>query len=230
MTEKQRRVSHESRLITRNLGDKGMDYRRLCGKVTIQSPHIQDREFEIKQSLFKLCRLGRLDELRELLSSGDVLEEHMAARDYNGRSLTLTAAREGHVESVQALLEHRADPNVPNNDGWTPLHFACRGAPKKKAHPAEWASIVEALLHAGALVDAHTSKGFVPLHYACASGHGAAVRLLVSHRRVARRGVAARRDAAAAGELPRPSRLPPAAARGRADRQACADHGRAQRG
>ena len=34
--------------------------------------------------------------------------------------------RNGHVKVVRYLVdEAHCDPHVKNNDGWTPLHFAC---------------------------------------------------------------------------------------------------------
>ena len=91
----------------------------------------------------------------------------------------LTAAREGNVASVLALLEFGCDPSTPNNEGWTPLAFAARGAPKKERQPESWLQLAEALLRAKADMAATTSKGFQPLHYACASNHAAAVRVLL---------------------------------------------------
>ncbi|KAL1510667.1 hypothetical protein AB1Y20_006964 [Prymnesium parvum] len=138
-------------------------------------------DFDSTQTLFRLCRLGNAEELCALLESDQVGQEHLSSRDYNGRSLTLIATREGHVDCVKVLLECGADATVANNDGWTALHFAARGSPKKEEHSADWAEIIRALLLAGASLDARTSKGFLPLHYACASGHTDAVRLFLDH-------------------------------------------------
>ena len=83
------------------------------------------------------------------------------------------------LTQVLALLEFGCDPSTPNNEGWTPLTFAARGAPKKESQPESWLQLVEALLLAKADTAATTSKGFQPLHYACASNHAAAVRVLL---------------------------------------------------
>ena len=131
------------------------------------------------RELFRLARLGKAVELRAILDQLGSGHDALLTRDYSGRSLVLTAAREGNVASVLALLEYGCDPNTPNNEGWTPLAFAARGAPKKEVQPESWLQLAEALLRAGADTAATTSKGFQPLHYACASNHAAAVRLLL---------------------------------------------------
>ena len=131
------------------------------------------------RELFRLARLGKAVELRAIL--GELGHGHavLQTRDYSGRSLVLTAAREGNVASVLVLLEFGCDPSTPNSQGWTPLAFAARGAPKKELQPESWLQLVEALLRAKADTAATTSKGFRPLHYACASNHAAAVRVLL---------------------------------------------------
>ena len=81
------------------------------------------------------------------------------------RGLRSTASRGGR--SKHHLLLTRALPTPEqNNEGWTPLAFAARGAPKKDAQPSSWLKLAEALLAAGASTSPTTSKGFQPLHCA----------------------------------------------------------------
>ena len=131
------------------------------------------------RELFRLARLGKAVELRAILGELGRGNKVLQTRDYSGRSLVLTAAREGNVASVLVLLEFGCDPSTPNSQGWTPLAFAARGAPKKESQPESWLQLAEALLRAKADTAATTSKGFQPLHYACASNHAAAVRVLL---------------------------------------------------
>ena len=77
--------------------------------------------------------------LPQVLAKVEKGSSALELRDYNGRSLVLTATREGHADVVELLLAHGADCATPNNDGWTPLAFACRGEPKEKQHPPAWA-------------------------------------------------------------------------------------------
>lgn len=133
------------------------------------------------RELFRLARLGKAVELRAILEKLGRGNPLLQTRDYSGRSLVLTAAREGSVAVVLALLEFGCDPCTPNDQGWTPLAFAARGAPKKEVQPESWLQLAEALLRAKADTAATTSKGFRPLHYACAANHAAAVRVLLAH-------------------------------------------------
>ena len=42
-------------------------------------------------------------------------------------SETRLHSREGHLNAVRFLVnEAHCDPNVKDNDGWIPLHYACR--------------------------------------------------------------------------------------------------------
>ena len=76
--------------------------------------------------------MGLVGELQPLLRQLGHNHQMFADRDYNGRTVTLTAAREGHVEVTRLLIEYGCSANTPNNDGWTPLHFACRGMRRRR--------------------------------------------------------------------------------------------------
>jgi len=41
----------------------------------------------------------------------------------------LFSCREGHLGVVRLLLELKVNPECADNDGWTPLHFACKYVP-----------------------------------------------------------------------------------------------------
>ena len=42
-------------------------------------------------------------------------------------TLSVLHSREGHLNIVRYLVtEAHCDPNIKDNDGWTPLHYACR--------------------------------------------------------------------------------------------------------
>ena len=161
------------------------------GQVRLERKSEAARHMEVQRptsrNLFRLSRMGAADELRPHLEQ--LGKDHLAVRerDYNGRTMLLTACREGHLATAALLLEFGCIANTPNNDGWTPLHFACRGAPAKyedkqrQAHPPHWAKLVRVLLDANANPDLASSKGFTALHYACASGHYEAVKVLLEH-------------------------------------------------
>lgn len=83
------------------------------------------------------------------------------------------AARLGHVECLQILLEHGTTPNARDTQGATPLILAVM----HKRY-----TTVKALLEAGCAVDVQDNPGRTALHYACQHGHNAtAVPLLLAH-------------------------------------------------
>ena len=139
--------------------------------LTPESPPCPLRPRYVRE-LFRLARLGKAAELRAILEKLGRGNPLLQTRDYSGRSLVLTAAREGsvavvralleanpnpkpnpnpdpnpepnpnpnphphpHPHQVLALLEFGCDPCTPNDQGWTPLAFAARGAPKKEVPP-----------------------------------------------------------------------------------------------
>ena len=70
----------------------------------------------------------------------------------------VAAVRNKDLAAVQALLKQRANPNTPQGDGSTPLHWA--------AHLDDLA-IADALIRSGARTDAANDLGFTPVHLAC---------------------------------------------------------------
>src|SRR5688572_3675020 len=70
----------------------------------------------------------------------------------------VSAIRKRDAGAVQALLRQRANPNAPQADLSTPLHWA--------AHVDDLA-IADLLIKAGARTDVSNDTGFAPLHLAC---------------------------------------------------------------
>lgn len=75
-----------------------------------------------------------------------------------------------HAEIVKALLEHGANPNVRDEDGWTPLI---------KASTFMKESTVELLLTHGADPTAQDDDGDTALHYAAMADDAREVRALL---------------------------------------------------
>jgi len=72
--------------------------------------------------------------------------------------LACTKLGSAAFETVQVLLDHKADPHITNKDGWTALHIACR-----TGH----CDIVKLLLDSfPALANIHSNNGRYPLHVA----------------------------------------------------------------
>ena len=71
--------------------------------LTPESPPCPLRPRYVRE-LFRLARLGKAAELRAILEKLGRGNPLLQTRDYSGRSLVLTAAREGSVAVVRALL------------------------------------------------------------------------------------------------------------------------------
>ncbi|XP_047032043.1 ankycorbin isoform X2 [Helicoverpa zea] len=93
---------------------------------------------------------------------------HIGVTDENGCTALQRAAADGHIEVVQLLLQHGADPNKQDN-----VHG------NTAAHEAAWkgySRCVCELAAAGADLRARNAAGFAPLHLACQNGHNQSCR------------------------------------------------------
>jgi TonB family protein len=104
-------------------------------------------------------------------SGGGTMTAYAVQQDDEAAAL-LTAASEGRVEDVRALLDQGLDVNARNEDDWTPLLLAALGG-----HP----EVVTLLLERGADVNAGDTSGQTALMYAARGGHTEAVALLLDH-------------------------------------------------
>jgi ankyrin repeat protein len=104
-----------------------------------------------------------------------------------GATPLLRAAKAGDAAAVKLLLEHGANPNLPNIQGVTPLMAAAglgsneidtRG--RFKTQPDMIASI-DLLVKAGAEVNAHDNNGQTALHGAALFGYDDVIKDLVAH-------------------------------------------------
>lgn len=94
--------------------------------------------------------------------------------DAYGRSPIHTAIIDGDLARATRLLAEGASPSSPDDNGWTPLHFAAQGMR---------ADLARLLLEAGAEVDATDSHGNTPLAKAVfnSKGQGDLILLLRAH-------------------------------------------------
>lgn len=86
-----------------------------------------------------------------------------------GTHLLTLAAAHGHVDTVQALLERKADVNAADVTGWTPIHAAAYGGKP---------DIIRLLLDRGAVIPPSNWYTPSPLALAEMLGHTEAVDLL----------------------------------------------------
>eukprot|EP00441_Pelagodinium_beii_P003146 CAMPEP_0197704102 /NCGR_PEP_ID=MMETSP1338-20131121/125771_1 /TAXON_ID=43686 ORGANISM="Pelagodinium beii, Strain RCC1491" /NCGR_SAMPLE_ID=MMETSP1338 /ASSEMBLY_ACC=CAM_ASM_000754 /LENGTH=235 /DNA_ID=CAMNT_0043288001 /DNA_START=403 /DNA_END=1110 /DNA_ORIENTATION=- len=120
--------------------------------------------------IVRLGLLGRLEEVRRLLRSGDDVN----AVDGIGMSALHHAAIGGHHEFASLLIEGGADLDLPAHkcQGDTALHLACL-----YGH----ASVASVLLNHGAADNPLNDHGLTPEHAAVANGHVECGSLLPRH-------------------------------------------------
>ena len=90
----------------------------------------------------------------------------MADETDEGETALHWAVSRRHVEIVTMLLDAGANPNVPDNDGYTPLHDV---AEMGDCPPAR--TMLEALLTAGADLNWREKNGRTPSDLAESMGH-----------------------------------------------------------
>ena len=96
------------------LGDTGM-------RKDAPSPSPLDAEtLAFAQGVFQHARMGRAQELAELLGAGLPPNLH----NDKGDTLLMLASYHGHADTARRLLEHGADPELANDRGQTPLAAA----------------------------------------------------------------------------------------------------------
>jgi ankyrin repeat protein len=145
----------------------------------------------IDEELFEAVEENNLPEVSRPLGVG----ADVNAKDTDlGRTPLIEACSYGHMQVFQALLEHGADIEAKDSDGWTPLHWACaknRVAvvvellnPGDEIHANDSDGTTTTILgkrkRRGADTEAKNRYGDTPLHKACFNGHLAVVKALVS--------------------------------------------------
>ena len=89
-----------------------------------------------------------------------------------GQETAAAAAKQGDIRALRAMVQRRADVNVPDVDGTTALHWAVH---------RDDVRAVDLLIGAGAKVGASNRYGVTPLALACTNGNAAiAGRLLAA--------------------------------------------------
>lgn len=75
--------------------------------------------------LYRICREGHLDELRNALHYEKKILDYFSVRRLRGYTLLHEAVDADQPDVVQMLLLHGVSPNLRAKGGVTPLHLAC---------------------------------------------------------------------------------------------------------
>lgn len=140
-----------------------------------------------------------LGALRALIAAGAKVD-----RASGGLTPLIAATRDsfdGRIEAVMTLLANGADPNLADEAGNTPLHFAALTRDP---------GVAQSLLDGGARIDAVNREGLTPLAIACEAANWTVVEFLLKHGaevHVAGASPALLAAAAVAGDDPRGVRL-----------------------
>ena len=75
--------------------------------------------------LYRICREGHLDELRNALHYEKKILDYFSVRRLRGYTLLHEAVEADQPDVVQMLLLYGVSPNLRAKGGVTPLHLAC---------------------------------------------------------------------------------------------------------
>ena len=119
------------------------------------------------QPLGLACYFGHFEAAEYLVKAGALINS--PSRNGLKAAPIQSAAAARHVKIVKMLLEHRADPNVREQGGCTPLHAAAHNGDE---------TMIRALLYGGADLDVKNNDGKTPLDLAREAGHTKAAEIL----------------------------------------------------
>jgi len=125
---------------------------------------------ELDAALVKAVHSGDLAQTRELLSQG----ANPNARDPDpARGFSVLISSLEHLEILNLLLDHGADPNMSDGNGLSPLSYAVDLATLTGPEP------FKRLVAAGARLDERGPRGETTLHYAANGGDLEVVKFLL---------------------------------------------------
>ena len=119
------------------------------------------------QPLSLACFFGHIDSAEYLVKAGAPINVH--SRNSIGAAPLQSAVAGRHRKIAKMLLEHRADPNIREPNGYTPLHTAAQNGDDE---------MIRTLLYGGADLLLTSDDGKTALDLAMAGGHEKAVLLL----------------------------------------------------
>ena len=168
-------------------GGTSLYYAALCGlqdfveHLVVKYPqHVNTRGGKYMTPLVAALAGRHFQTARHLLHNG----AHVNVRGRYGYTPLRLAAWYGDLEMVQLLLDYEADPNIGDEDNWTPIHSLPQGSQFfgiLDHGPQMLGDIARLLLEHGADINARTNRGMPPLHIAAEWKTVEVVRVLLEH-------------------------------------------------
>eukprot|EP00300_Choanocystis_sp_HF-7_P026342 c29369_g1_i1.p1 GENE.c29369_g1_i1~~c29369_g1_i1.p1 ORF type:complete len:214 (+),score=50.89 c29369_g1_i1:3-644(+) len=121
--------------------------------------------------LAKAVRRGDVPQIKGILHSDPSVVN--AYLDEDEHTAAHTAANNGKIDVLEILIEHGANLDIPNHDGWTPVYSAVMDGDE---------TVLELLLKSGAGVNMLDEDGWTPLCVASYVGDIHIVQLLLKYR------------------------------------------------
>ncbi|CAJ1945474.1 unnamed protein product [Cylindrotheca closterium] len=134
---------------------------------------VHESDDEGETALHIACRKGNYALIKMLLLAYGADVNTFSGPNNNQRRMTCLhcASKNQYPEIVLLLLKHGADIEARDEDGWRPMHYACR---------LNHLDIVRVLIEQGAQLEAPGGGSrSTPLHLACQYGKSRLVRLLL---------------------------------------------------
>lgn len=160
-----------------------MEYAPELVPLLARKGHVEERDGKGQTPLMIAARIGNVDAVRSLLGAGARSNEV----DDDGQSVLLKAVTfdrfaahspDDKLSIVRLLIGHRADPNIPDSHGVTPLAQVFYNSDVNgEISKTNAVDIARALLAAGAKVE--SAGDHQPLFAAAATGNADGVKLLV---------------------------------------------------
>ena len=119
------------------------------------------------QALGLACFFGHIDVAEYLIKAGAPINSP-SRNDLHAAPIQ-SAAAAGHGKIVELLLKYKADPNVREQGGYTPLHAAAQNGDL---------AMIRTLLYGGADLTARSDDGKFPVDFALEAGYREAAKLL----------------------------------------------------
>jgi ankyrin repeat protein/predicted DNA-binding WGR domain protein len=107
----------------------------------------------------KVNGMNRIENVKLLLESGAFPD----IPDKSGNTPLMIAVKEKNLNLAELLINHKADPNFPDNHKRTPLHHAFNNSDENADASFDLENL---LLESGADINAVDKRGRTPLHYA----------------------------------------------------------------